>query len=136
VDRDERLALVVRVKVAQIRAKQAEDRAAFLDRRCQPLIDALEEFEALHAREPDLESDLDEVMRIAVQLGGGEIDRATIAAAAAAAEEASAWQLTASEAIAELARALDDGQTVSDWLEVDDALVDLIVERTLQMMEH
>src|SRR5688572_24930461 len=55
----ERLALAVRAEVTRVRAEEASDRAALLDRQLAPLLEARQRFFKRYQRDPDLEREHD-----------------------------------------------------------------------------
>jgi hypothetical protein len=132
---EERIALVVRARVATARADAAAEWAALVDRRVEPARRTLERFRAAYGREPDLEApdDAKTVHAWIAAAGGGNITREMYRAASEASAESERCNREAAAALEALRDALPGGGvTVSQWLGVDDETLERAVEQALQ----
>jgi len=131
-----RLALVVRAEVAMIRADQATERAALIDRQTRPLLDARDRFVKLYGREPDLGAPGDAATygSLIEATARGSITREMVEAAASAADESAEAAHQAALAMQELLAAWDsnDARTPREWVGVDTETLDRAVERALE----
>jgi hypothetical protein len=119
----ERLVLAVRAEVARIRAEEASDRAALLDRRMVPLLEARQRFSKQYQRDPDLKSDtdFDKLFALIVEAGGERMTKEHIDAAAEATREAAARQGLAVLAMTEVAKVLPtSGVSILEWCGVSE----------------
>ena len=119
----ERLALAVRAEVARIRAEEASDRAALLDRQLTPLLEASQRFSKRFRREldPQSDDDLQQLFALIVEAGGAELSKEDIDLAADATREAAARQGLAVLALTELAKVLpSSGITILEWCGVSE----------------
>ncbi len=130
-NQENRLALAVRAQVAMIRADQAKERAALLERQTRPLTQALEQFMKLHQREPDPEKDAEAIRALVIEFGGGNLNTDVLGAAAEAASETARCEHEAAEAMGVVAAELHPGETVSDWAGVDKETFRKAVEAAL-----
>jgi hypothetical protein len=121
--RAERLALAIRAEAARVRSEEASDRAASLDRRLVPLLEARQRFSQRHRRDPDLqcEDDLNALFTMIGQAGGPRLTRADIEVAAEATREAAARQGLAVLAVTELAKVLPTSEiSILEWCDVSE----------------
>jgi hypothetical protein len=132
---DERLTLAIRAQVAAIRADQAGDRAALLERRAAALLRAWEQFEALFGRRPSLDDSTDRAAlgRILRTSGAGDVPWTVVREAAAALREVGRLRQQAGDAM----RALHDAwrgredDTLLSWVGVDEATFERAVRVAL-----
>ena len=119
----ERLALAVRAEVTRVRAEEASDRAALLDRQLAPLLQASQLFSKRYRRDPDLasEQDLEQLFGLVTETVGAELTREHLDAAAEATREAAARQGLAVLALTELAKVLPTkGTSILEWCGVSE----------------
>ena len=132
---EEKLGLVVRAQVAQIRAAEATQRASVLQRRMNALLRTLDRFHRLHDREADLHDamDRDAVQRLCrsrdPEATSPEIGRL----AGEALEQATEAREAAREALLAIKTKLSagSGETVVDWVGVSRETIEQRLIRAL-----
>jgi len=136
---EERLALVIVAHVAMIRADQAKERAALLDRQTHPAMDALERYAKLHGREPDMDAPGDAAAfgGLIAAAGGASISPEMVEAVSAAAEESAQAGLAAANAHRAVSAAMRasgaaEHITTQEWLGVDTETLDRALDAALE----
>jgi len=116
-DKAERLALAVKAQVASIRADQARERSALLERRYAPVTKAFEAYEQLYGGGTDPADHFDVLLSLIVQYGGGELGREELLEGMSMHEEQGAASRGAADAMRELAEAMGGHRgTVLEWV--------------------
>ena len=131
---EERLALAVRAHVAAVRADRAKGRAALLEKRIQPVREAVERFVGTRGRLPDLNDERERAafMELLASTGGREVSRDDLSAAATLGREAARLRARAAAALRAVSDAMPDrGRTVREWVGVDAETFDRAVEQAL-----
>jgi len=133
------MALVIGANVAMIRADQAKERAALLDRQTHPAMDALERYTKLHGREPDMDAPGDAAAfgGLIAAAGGAAITAEKIEAAAAAAEESAQADQASMAALGAVSAAMDASGaakyiTAQEWVGVDTETFEAALARALK----
>lgn len=131
--REERLALAVRAEVATIRAVQARDRAALIQRRVQPLREGMDRFKRRYGRAPDPDVPGDVAVMVALsEEGSGDVTREQLEAAARSSREIAEAEQKAADALEAVRIALAPGMTTLEWVGVDAETYERAVEQALK----
>src|SRR6266511_3409824 len=116
-EKSERLALAVRAQVASIRANQARERSALLERRFEPVDKAIEAYEKLYGEDADPTEHMDVLLSLIVQHGGGDLGEEDLLEGMTMNQERADAAGAAAEAMLELNEAMGDRQgTVLEWV--------------------
>jgi hypothetical protein len=129
----QRVQLLVTAEVARIRADRAKHRAAVLERRVRPLVDAVDRFAQLRRRRPDLTAPADAGQVLAWAGAAAELSWELIEEARRALVDASGATSTAVRAMQAVsdARQGDEAETPLAWAGVDREVVERLVEEEL-----
>ena len=116
-DHAERLDLAVRAQLAAIRADQARDRTALLERHYAPVSRAIEAYVELYGREADPADDFDVFLGLVIEKGGVDLGREDLLTGMEMYVERAAASDAAADAMHALQEALGDHQgTVREWV--------------------
>ena len=130
---DEKLALFVKAQVAAIRAEQARERSALLERKAAPVTKAIDQYENLYGEDADPSEHFDMLMRLIIQNGGGDLSREDLIEGMRMYEQRGAAELEAARAM----HALNDAMgafsgTTLEWVGADRATVERAVQEALK----
>jgi hypothetical protein len=118
-----------------IRADQAKQRAALLERQVDAFLQAMDQFTTLYRREPDFSSpdDCRLIAPLLARKGAADVSRETLAAAAEALKQAEERAHEAATAMKAVGAAWSGrgGRTVREWVGVDSAAFDRAMEEAL-----
>jgi hypothetical protein len=116
-DKAERLELAVRAQLAAIRADQARERTAVLERHYAPVARAIEAYVAVYGREADPADDFDVFLGLVIEKGGVDLGREDLLTGMEMYVERAAASDAAADAMRELQEAMGDHQgTVRAWV--------------------
>jgi len=116
-DNAERLDLAVRARLAAIRADQARDRTALLERQYAPVSRAIEAYVKLYGREADPADDFDVFLGLVIENGGVDLGKEDLLTGMEMYMERAAASDAAADAMHELQEAMGDHQgTVREWV--------------------
>jgi hypothetical protein len=116
-DNAERLNLAVRAQLAAIRADQARDRTALLERHYAPIAKAIEAYVEMYGREADPADDFDVFLGLVIEKGGVYLGREDLLTGMEMYMERTAASDAAADAMHELQEAMGDHRgTVREWV--------------------
>src|SRR5215212_6508758 len=107
-DKSERLDLAVRAHLASVRADQAEERSALLDRKFAPVIKAIDQYMNLYGEDVGPADHFDVLMGLIAQNGGGGLSKEDVLTGMQSHEERGAANREAADALHEFNAAMGD----------------------------
>jgi hypothetical protein len=132
-DRPARLALAVKAQVASIRADQAQERSALLERKYAPIDNAIDAYTKLYGEEADLADHFDVLMRLTDDNGGAVLRPEDLLTGVEMHEERALASHAAAEGMRELHEAMmgDHTGTVLEWVSCSGEEYEAAVEAAL-----